>query len=205
MNQDDQYPNFGLTEKLDDCRYCAQPLLPRNLRIADGCPCNAPRGVNHGLVPKNTCTCVLCDPAQIGSTRIGSTDKITDADVGTEWSHYGEFSTCRIERVWRIDSGRVVVEFLRDDAMRTSNLNEPEFCATYIRKLLPKEQYPDGKIVNDDEGALQIAIGIDKGVVVLFFGKPTSWIGLDVTTGRSLCQALSAKVEELAARSKAVD
>ena len=34
-------------------------------------PCNSGRGVNHGLVPLKTCTCVECDPAQTGSTRYG--------------------------------------------------------------------------------------------------------------------------------------
>ena len=54
----------------DACRGCGGALLPEHRRAADGCPCNAPRGVNHGLVPKNTCTCEECDPAQTGSTRI---------------------------------------------------------------------------------------------------------------------------------------
>ena len=51
------------------CRGCGKLILPENLRIADGCPCNTRRGINHGLVPANTCTCVVCDPAQTGSTR----------------------------------------------------------------------------------------------------------------------------------------
>lgn len=53
----------------DSCRACGGMILPENRRVADGCPCNSPRGVNHGLVPKNTCTCVVCDPDQTGSTR----------------------------------------------------------------------------------------------------------------------------------------
>jgi hypothetical protein len=53
----------------DSCRYCGRALLPENRWIADCCSCNAPRGINHGLVPKNTCTCDVCDPAQTGSTR----------------------------------------------------------------------------------------------------------------------------------------
>lgn len=51
------------------CRGCGQPLLPENVRIADGCPCNSERGVNHGLVAVSTCTCGDCDPEQTGSTR----------------------------------------------------------------------------------------------------------------------------------------
>ena len=53
----------------DPCIGCGAPLLPENRTITDGCPCNHPRGINHGLVPKNTCTCQLCDPAGTGSTR----------------------------------------------------------------------------------------------------------------------------------------
>jgi len=200
VNQDDQYPSIR-NGVLPNCLGCERPLHPRNLRIADGCPCNGPRGINHGLVPKNTCTCVLCDPAQTGGTRVGSTDKIVDADIGTEWSHYGEFSQCRIERVWRIDGGRVVVEFLRDDAMRTSNLNEPEFCATYIRKPLPKEQYPNGKLNADDKGVIQVAIGADreKGVVVMAFGKPVTWFGMRPVEIRELCRIMLDNADKLEA------
>ncbi len=54
-----------------NCRDCGLPLLPENRTMADGCPCNSSRGVNHGLVPKETCTCCLCDPAQTGSSRFG--------------------------------------------------------------------------------------------------------------------------------------
>lgn len=71
LNIDDLYPNEDLFVPVDICRGCGFMLLPENRRIADGCPCNSPRGVNHGLVAKNTCTCMICDPDQTGSTRIG--------------------------------------------------------------------------------------------------------------------------------------
>jgi len=51
------------------CRECGVPLRHENLRCADGCPCNSPRGVNHGLVPTNVCACVACDPEETGSVR----------------------------------------------------------------------------------------------------------------------------------------
>jgi len=41
--------------------------------MADGCRCNGPRGINHGLVPVDVCTCVECDPDQTGSSRAGVT------------------------------------------------------------------------------------------------------------------------------------
>ncbi len=52
------------------CRFCKNELDIRNLNMADGCPCNSPRGINHGLVDKNVCTCIICDPEQTGSTRV---------------------------------------------------------------------------------------------------------------------------------------
>lgn len=43
------------------CQGCGKPILKANLTMSDGCPCNSPRGVNHGLVPKSTCACDACD------------------------------------------------------------------------------------------------------------------------------------------------
>jgi hypothetical protein len=52
------------------CRGCGKPLqAEKHPGVADGCPCNSPRGINHGLVPSNVCTCKECDPAQTGSAR----------------------------------------------------------------------------------------------------------------------------------------
>lgn len=70
-NGDEEGTNGLWSGNPASCRACGGMILPENREIADGCPCNSPRGVNHGLVPKNTCTCVSCDPAQTGSTRYG--------------------------------------------------------------------------------------------------------------------------------------
>lgn len=58
-------PTWGFTR----CMACRRPLYLRNLFTADGCPCNAPRGINHGIVPEFVCTCKTCDPEQTGGTR----------------------------------------------------------------------------------------------------------------------------------------
>lgn len=56
---------------LHACRGCGKALiLPANQVIADGCPCNSPRGINHGFVPKDVCTCSECDPDKTGSSRM---------------------------------------------------------------------------------------------------------------------------------------
>ncbi len=53
------------------CRGCGKPLGTDRwaARLADGCPCNSPRGINHGLVDRKTCTCIECDPSESGSSR----------------------------------------------------------------------------------------------------------------------------------------
>jgi hypothetical protein len=71
LGPDDLYPSESpdIYTDCDGCRACGKPLFPENRRIADGCPCNSGRGINHGLVATNTCTCSACDPAQTGGTR----------------------------------------------------------------------------------------------------------------------------------------
>jgi hypothetical protein len=60
-----------LLEALPACRGCGKDLQQENLPLADGCPCNYPRGINHGIVPMEVCTCTECDPQQTGSSRFG--------------------------------------------------------------------------------------------------------------------------------------
>ena len=67
-----QIKNRALLSQDNRCRGCGELLDWRNLRVADMCPCNSGRGINHGLVPPKTCTCVECDPQQTGSTRYES-------------------------------------------------------------------------------------------------------------------------------------
>jgi hypothetical protein len=69
------------------CRGCHQPLAFDSAaqRIADGCPCNSPRGVNHGLVPSNVCTCAMCDPEQTGSVRRQVDPRPLCVDCGRPW------------------------------------------------------------------------------------------------------------------------
>lgn len=57
------------------CQNCRRPLLHENRLIADGCPCNSGRGINHGLVASHTCTCKECDPAQTGGARAEPKDQ----------------------------------------------------------------------------------------------------------------------------------
>lgn len=50
------------------CRGCGKDIIVDE-RVCDGCVCNSPAGVNHGLVPQWVCLCSVCDPEQTGSAR----------------------------------------------------------------------------------------------------------------------------------------
>lgn len=39
--------------------------------------------------------------------------------------------------------------------------------------------YPRGKLNNDDEGELAIAIGVEDKTVIIDFGKDITWVGMD--------------------------
>jgi hypothetical protein len=82
----DNAPHAWRAKPSANCRACGKELLPENIRIADGCPCNSARGVNHGLVAANTCTCVICDPEQSGSTRYPwpALDRAALAEIETD-------------------------------------------------------------------------------------------------------------------------
>jgi hypothetical protein len=55
--------------------------------------------------------------------------------------------------------------------------------------------FPRGKISNHDEGALRLAVGVKDGTIVVDFGTPTSWIGLDPVSAKNLAELLMKHVE----------
>lgn len=50
--------------------------------------------------------------------------------------------------------------------------------------------YPAGKLNEHDEGAIQIAVGMQKGKVVVDFGTPVKWIAMDPKMARQLAESL---------------
>lgn len=42
----------------------------------------------------------------------------------------------------------------------------------------PMNEFPRGKLNDDDHGALRIAIGLEKDCVMIKFGIPTEWIAM---------------------------
>lgn len=57
-------------------------------------------------------------------------------------------------------------------------------------------KYPDGKLGNDDEGILKIAVYNENGRMVINFGKNVSWIGFDKKGFRDFVTKLNNKLEE---------
>jgi len=60
-------------------------------------------------------------------------------------------------------------------------------------------KYPRGSLNEHDEGEIQIGIAADKknGVVVINFGKPTSWLGLTGEQALQIAQSLRERELEL--------
>lgn len=60
-------------------------------------------------------------------------------------------------------------------------------------------QFPRGKIHKSDEGELQMVVNTDPntGTIIVGFGKPVAWIGLDVTSAQNLVDVLVKRIDEL--------
>jgi glyoxylate carboligase len=63
--------------------------------------------------------------------------------------------------------------------------------------LGPTGQFPRGKLNKDDEGELQLAVGIDDGVIKILFGKPVAWLALTVNDARAFAAVLNTKANDL--------
>lgn len=45
-------------------------------------------------------------------------------------------------------------------------------------RLGPTDRFPEGRLTESDEGEIRIAVGVEKGKIVLHFGEPTMWVGM---------------------------
>jgi hypothetical protein len=58
-------------------------------------------------------------------------------------------------------------------------------------------KYPKGKLNNDDEGELEIALTRKENVIIISFGKNISWIGFNKTLAIEFANAILEKAEEI--------
>jgi len=76
-----------------------------------------------------------------------------------------------------LDAGRGRAE---DSLERQLALQRPSVGAT--------GEHPEGRLTEDDEGEIQFAVAADKaaGKVVIDFGKPVAWMGMNASQARDL-------------------
>ena len=58
--------------------------------------------------------------------------------------------------------------------------------------------HPEGKLTKNDEGGIQFAIGVKDGKVVLDFGKPVAWVGMNPGDALELAKSLIDKARQAA-------
>ena len=59
------------------------------------------------------------------------------------------------------------------------------------------EQYPRGKIADDDEGEADMAITVRDRIVIIAFAKPMNWIGMDKQTALTIGKKLIESANEI--------
>ena len=64
--------------------------------------------------------------------------------------------------------------------------------------------FPEGHLCPDDEGAIQFAIGIDRGQVKLVFPKPVHWLAMSPEQARELADKIHATARKAALSSGVV-
>lgn len=58
-------------------------------------------------------------------------------------------------------------------------------------------EFPQGKITEEDEGELQIALAVRDNTLIIDFGKPITWLGLGKAEVIALAHLLAKRAEEL--------
>lgn len=61
--------------------------------------------------------------------------------------------------------------------------------------LGPTGDFPDGKLNAEDGGGLQMAFTAEKGRVLVVFGTPIAWIGLEPKDAREMAALLIKQAE----------
>ena len=64
------------------------------------------------------------------------------------------------------------------------------------QKLGATGKFPQGKLIEKDEGELRFKVGAYEGKVVLDFGKPVAWIGMDPNMAIQLGETLMRRANE---------
>ena len=83
---------------------------------------------------------------------------------------------------------------LLSDAERASLLEQRaalrECQGEYVDEMGATGEFPDGKLTKSDDGALHFAVGHTDGKVVIDFGTPTAWVGMEPEQAVELAECL---------------
>lgn len=58
--------------------------------------------------------------------------------------------------------------------------------------------FPRGKFSQDDEGQLTLGVGVKDRTLIIDFGKPVAWVGLDYFSAVQFAQTILRRAEEIA-------
>lgn len=58
------------------------------------------------------------------------------------------------------------------------------------------EEFPDGIVNEEDEGAITTAIGIENGRVMIIWPKPITWIAFDPDTADQFADRIKARAQQ---------
>ena len=58
------------------------------------------------------------------------------------------------------------------------------------------EEFPDGKLNEDDEGGITTAIGIEDGRVMIIWPKPITWIAFDPDSADQFADRIKARAQQ---------
>lgn len=62
--------------------------------------------------------------------------------------------------------------------------------------MSPKTKYPRGKLNEDDEGEVSMAIAVDQDCVVIAFPKPVQWCAFSVEQAEELAVTILARAKD---------
>lgn len=74
-----------------------------------------------------------------------------------------------------------------------SNKNESPTPPEVKQQLGATGEFPQGQISEDDEGGLQLAVGVHEGSVFMDFGKNISWFAFNAQEALDLASVLIEK------------
>lgn len=67
-----------------------------------------------------------------------------------------------------------------------------------MKKFGATGEFPRGKFNADDEGALMMGVAVKDRTVIVNFGKPVAWLGLDKQTALALADIIRKYAESIA-------